>query len=62
VAGSLAESTVKALELPQDEDWVLLSTVLESPALDRVFEEALGVAADLASLPGIAGPQEEPGP
>ena len=62
VAGSLAESTVKALELPQDEDWALLSAVLESPAPDRVFEEALGVAADLASLPGIAGPRGDPGP
>jgi hypothetical protein len=60
--GDAAESTLKGLELPPDEDWALLSAAIESRPRDRLFEEAARVAGELASLPGAEGPREEQEP
>jgi hypothetical protein len=59
--GDAADSTLKGLELPPDEDWALLSAAIESRARDRLFEEAARVAGELASLAGAGGPREEQG-
>ena len=57
--GDAADSTLKGLELPPDEDWALLAAAIESRARDRLFEEAARVAGELASLPGADGPREK---
>ena len=60
VTGGPAEAMSKALELPPDEDWELVSAVLESPGRDPLFEEAAHVAADLLSSAGAPGLPKTP--